>query len=123
MAGKPKTLAEKLLLKQGQKAHLLHAPADQVILFASVDTAERPTGSSAVVVWCASKKELAARLPKAGKAVAEGARLWICYPKAGQLGTDLNRDLLHGLAAEAGWDAVRQIALDEVWSALAFKRL
>ena len=49
--------------------------------------------------------------------------MWICYPKAGQLGTELNRDLLHGLAAEQGWDAVRQIALDEVWSALAFKRL
>ena len=121
-SGAAKSLAERLLLKPGQQAHLLHAPADQVKLFAAVATAERPSGASAVVVWAASQKELAARLPKAGKACGEGARLWVCYPKAGQLGTDLSRDVLHDLLPAHGWDAIRQIALDEVWSALASKR-
>lgn len=122
-AGAPKPLGERLLLKSGQRVHLLHAPADQVKLFAGVEAAERPSGASAVVVWATSQKALAARLPKASKACSDGARLWICYPKAGQLGTDLNRDVLHGLLPKHGWDAIRQIALDEVWSALAFKRM
>jgi hypothetical protein len=33
-------------------------------------------------------------LPKASARVAEGGALWVAYPKAGQLGTDLNRDSL-----------------------------
>jgi hypothetical protein len=89
--------------------------------WADVDTAERPQGASAVVVFAANRKELDARLPKASKAAAASGRLWICYPKAGQLGTDLNRDVLHELLPEHGWDAFRQIAVDEVWSALGFK--
>lgn len=46
---------------------------------------------------------------------------WIAYPKAGQLGTDLNRDTLARAAAGLGIRPVRQIAIDEVWSALRFR--
>lgn len=55
----------------------------------------------------------------------EGARrdtlAWIAYPKAGQLGTDLNRDTLSETLADRGVRPVRQIAIDEVWSALRFR--
>lgn len=43
------------------------------------------------------------------------------YPKAGQLGTDLNRDILGGALAGEGVQPVRQVAIDEVWSALRFR--
>ncbi len=46
---------------------------------------------------------------------------WIAYPKAGKLGTDLNRDILAGLAQERGIRPVRQIAINETWSALRFR--
>ena len=36
---------------------------------------------------------------------------------AGKLGTDLNRDILAASLAAAGIQPVRQIAIDEVWSA------
>jgi hypothetical protein len=46
---------------------------------------------------------------------------WVAYPKAGQLGTDLNRDSLARLMIERGVQPVRQVAINEVWSALRFR--
>src|SRR5580700_2276887 len=43
------------------------------------------------------------------------------YPKAGQLGTDLNRDRLAAALEGQGIRPVRQVALDDVWSALRFR--
>jgi hypothetical protein len=49
------------------------------------------------------------------------ALVWVAYPKAGKLGTDLNRDRLWQLVQDEGIRPVRQIAIDEVWSALRFR--
>jgi hypothetical protein len=46
---------------------------------------------------------------------------WVAYPKAGQLGTDLNRDKLAALLKADGVRPVRQIAIDDVWSALRLR--
>ncbi|GFJ88613.1 hypothetical protein [Phytohabitans rumicis] len=46
---------------------------------------------------------------------------WIAYPKAGQLGTDLNRDRLAATLAGRGVRPVRQVSIDPVWSALRFR--
>ncbi len=46
---------------------------------------------------------------------------WIAYPKAGQLGTDLNRDLLWKATEGRGVRPVRQVSIDAVWSALRFR--
>jgi len=46
---------------------------------------------------------------------------WAAYPKAGQLGTDLNRDILAKELQKRGAQPVRQVAIDEVWSALRFR--
>jgi hypothetical protein len=48
---------------------------------------------------------------------------WLAYPKAGQLGTDLNRDRLAAAVRERGVQPVRQISIDEVWSALRLRPL
>jgi hypothetical protein len=53
--------------------------------------------------------------------VATNSALWVCYPKANSLGTDLNRDVLRVWLGEKGLTAVAQIAIDDVWSGLRFK--
>ena len=45
----------------------------------------------------------------------------MAYPKARQLGTDLNRDILWKLMKEKGIEANRQISIDDVWSAMRFR--
>ena len=55
-------------------------------------------------------------------AAARADRLaWIGYPKGGQLGTDLNRDRLVAVLADQGVQPVRQVSIDDTWSALRFR--
>jgi hypothetical protein len=62
--------------------------------------------------------ELSAKLQiKPGSKVAV-----LAAPVGGpELGTDLNRDVLARSLTAAGVQPVRQIAIDEVWSALRFR--
>ena len=53
--------------------------------------------------------------------VSAVALTWIAYPKAGQLGTDLNRDSVAEILSAEGVRPVRQIAVDDVWSALRLR--
>jgi phage-related baseplate assembly protein len=46
---------------------------------------------------------------------------WIAYPKARQLGTGLNRDSLAATLAARGVQPVRQVSIDDTWSALRFR--
>ncbi|WP_166244149.1 DUF3052 domain-containing protein [Paenibacillus turpanensis] len=69
-----------------------------------------------------------AALREAGKAaagaVADDGLLWLCYPKKTSKlykGSDCSRDTVAGLLAEEGFEPVRQIAIDEDWSALRFR--
>ncbi len=55
-------------------------------------------------------------------AAARADRLaWISYPKGGRLGTDLNRDRLAAALAANGVQPVRQVSIDDTWSALRFR--
>jgi len=66
-----------------------------------------------------------AELSTAAAGIVESAKAdrltWVAYPKAGQLGTDLNRDSLAALLDKEGIRPVTQVAIDEIWSALRFR--
>jgi hypothetical protein len=48
--------------------------------------------------------------------------LWVAYPKGGaKIKTDVNRDRLWDALTGTGWRPVRQVALDDVWSAMRFR--
>jgi hypothetical protein len=114
-------LARKLQMRPGQSLALVNAPAD----FERGDLADRPDAPEAeadlVIVFVSHGDELAGRTGTLASAAARGALTWIAYPKAGKLGTDLNRDRVRERVAEHGLDTVRQVALDDVWSALRLK--
>ena len=46
---------------------------------------------------------------------------WVAFPKAGQLDTDLNRDRVAEALIAAGIRPVRNVSIDDVWSALRFR--
>lgn len=69
-----------------------------------------------------AKAELDTLAAPAIEAALRDKLAWIAYPrKAGRLGTDLNRDILAKSLAGRGVQPVRQIAINEVWSALRFR--
>ncbi|HEX3082462.1 MAG TPA: DUF3052 family protein [Candidatus Saccharimonadia bacterium] len=112
-------LDKKLQLKPGQTVAQVNSPV-QLPLDAMPAA---PEAADAVIVFTANGAELQQSLSALKTAVGEGKLTWVAYPKAGQLGTDINRDIIRDIANQNGLDPVRQIALDEVWSALRLKAL
>jgi hypothetical protein len=59
-------------------------------------------------------------------AASEGdAVLWFAYPKgtSKRYSCEFNRDSGWGVIRKAGFESVRQVAIDEDWSALRFRRV
>ena len=111
-------LAAKLNLKPGMKLRVVGKPAD--VSLAGVSA----TGSAkaeAVIAFVKTVAEVESRAGPAVEAAGEDRIAWIAYPKAGKLDTDLNRDILWRHMLKKGVQGVRQIALDEVWSAMRFR--
>jgi len=121
MSPRAKSVAEKLLAK-GAKIALVGAPADQRDLFDTSDIAKEAKKAGLVLFYAASRAALEKQLAGAVKALSNGARLWVAYPKAGKLDTDLSRDTLWPLLEKKGFEGVRLVALDETWSAMMFRR-
>jgi hypothetical protein len=114
-----KPLLARLLLKPGVTLAIVNAPKGQ----AAPTGAELVTRgrAEAVLLYARDEAELAASLDKARTRLADDGRLWIAYPKAGQLDTDLNRDRLAALVGKARLEPCRQVAVDATWSALWVK--
>jgi len=114
-------LAAKLQLRPDQSVALVDTPTG----FEPDDLVDHPDapGASAdlVLVFVTDGDALTAQTEALSAAAARGALTWIAYPKAGQLGTDLSRDRVRERVTEHGLDTVRQVALDDVWSALRLK--
>jgi hypothetical protein len=115
------TLRTKLQLKPGQGVEGVHLPdslAPALLAPNAADTGEQEAALVVFVLDCASLEDNRARI--VGAAVNDRLT-WVAYPKSGQLGTDLKRDSLAALPTANGIQPVRQIAVDEVWSALRFR--
>jgi hypothetical protein len=80
-------------------------------------------GADALLLFVTSLKEVAELTPGALQRVGQAGLLWVAYPKGGSgVKTDVNRDRLAAAVVEAtGWRAVRQVAIDAVWSGLRFR--
>jgi hypothetical protein len=113
------TLGKKLQLRPGQAVRLLHAPEGLRLDLpvAGDDDVEPP----ATLVFVRTVAEAGTLAGPAVEAAAGDELAWVAYPKAGKLGTDLNRDSLAELMTARGVRPVRQVAIDDTWSALRFR--
>ncbi|MBX3223002.1 MAG: DUF3052 family protein [Labilithrix sp.] len=115
-------LAKKLLVRPGSRVAVIGAPPTiDLVLPPDAKPSERGP-ADIILVYARDRAALGGALAKATKRVAESGVLWVAYPKAGQLGTDLNRDILARALQAEGLEPVTQIAVDDVWSALRVKR-
>jgi hypothetical protein len=114
------TLGTKLQLKPGQRVEGVQMP-DSVMALLTPDGADTGEHEAALLVFVVDRAALEDNRERIVGAVIKDRLIWVAYPKSGQLGTDLNRDSLVALLVAAGIQPVRQIAVDEVWSALRFR--
>jgi hypothetical protein len=110
-------LSKKLQIPAGTPVLLVNSPEG---FHLEARISKRDVGA-AVLVFAANSKQLAASGKPAIDAAKEDRLSWIAYPKAGQLGTDLNRDKLFQLMELHGIEGVRLVSIDEIWSAMRFR--
>jgi len=110
-------LSKKLQIPAGTPVYLVNSPPG----FDFGVQMSKKDASAAVLVFAANSKQLMADGKPAIDAAKEDRLSWIAYPKAGQLGTDLNRDKLFQLMKPNGIEGVRLVSIDGVWSAMRFR--
>lgn len=116
------SILNKLQIKAGQEVAVLRPPPGVDLGVASADLQSDPSRADATVLFVTTSADLSTAEADAVVAAAQrDAMAWVAYPKAGQLGTDLNRDALAAMLSKRSVRAVRQVAIDEVWSALRFR--
>lgn len=113
-------VARKLQIKPGGSVAVVDMPPGVKVDLGGSPVAP-PAEADAVLAFVVQSAQLAGSARVAIEAAQQDRLAWIAYPKAGGLGTDLNRDRLAVAVAEHGVMPVRQIAIDDVWSALRFR--
>ncbi|HEY0443491.1 MAG TPA: hypothetical protein VGC90_04635 [Candidatus Limnocylindrales bacterium] len=118
-----KSVAEKLGIKPGtmlwtsdpSRIHLVDPLPD------GVRAVDDLTQASTAIVFAPDERSIRGVLSSHDAALGRVAALWVLYPKASR--ADINRDSLWPILAEHGFRPITQIAVDEVWSALRFRKL
>jgi len=112
----------KLQIRAGQRVATLAGSGDVPrVATADANPPAEAADADAVIAFARNKAELAVVAAPAIEAARQDRLAWVAYPKAGKLGTDLNRDILAALLTAEGVQPVRQVAIDETWSALRFR--
>ncbi len=124
------SLWDKLNLKDDREVVVVNAPKSFAAALESIPRGRLHLGISAIeeisfaLVFVKKKTELD-KVSAAVVARATGdAVLWFAYPKgtSKRIACDINRDTGWDVLRASGFDTVRQVAIDEDWSALRFRR-
>ncbi len=123
------SLFEKLQLKDEKNLLIQGLPSAIEKQFAKLTYAKNVTPLlktkkvDFVLLFALSQCQLNNVLKEVFPALHEDSKLWVAYPKTtSKIVSDLNRDCSWELLTGNGYESVRQVALDHVWSAIRFKK-
>jgi predicted CoA-binding protein len=122
-----KSVAQKLMIKEGHKVLIVHQPKGYKALLGELPKKatilKEATGPVDLVqVFVDSRKEMEELLPGLKPLVSPKGILWFTYHKGtSKHKTDINRDSIAAYAATIGMQAVAMISVDDDWSALRLK--
>ena len=121
-------LFTKLNLKAQTTIHVLDAPASfepELALLTGVNVVRKVTGAVRFgLAFVATRAAVEAAASALLRAAQGDAVLWFAYPKgtSKKYACEFNRDNGWAPLVAAGYETVRQVAIDEDWSALRFRR-
>lgn len=123
------TLIEKLQYKEEKNLLIQGLPSSIEKQFNKVTFAKNVTPLlksrriDFALVFAINENQLNGILEDVLPALHEDSKLWIAYPKAAsKIASNLNRDCSWGKVVNAGYEEVKQVVLDSVWSALRFQK-
>ena len=121
-------LFKKLNLAETRLIHVLDAPESfepELRALEDVDVNRQAQGRIVfALAFVKTKQEVELATYKLVRAAEGDAQLWMVYPKASskKYKCEFNRDTGWRTLGEAGYEPVRQVAVDEDWSALRFRK-
>ena len=122
----------KLNLKGDGAVHVIDAPSSFEPELAEVGetnaverTLEGVTNAGFAMAFATKQHEVDAFAEQLARATEGDAVVWIAYPKASskRYTCEFHRDSGWASMGAAGFEPVRQVAIDEDWSALRFRRV
>ena len=125
-------LLRKLQFKDQPRIYVRLAPPefratlDELRLVTTVRTARGCSAEDSFALYFVdSRAAIEESAPHAARKVSGDGVLWFAYPKKSskRYETDISRDLGWQALGGLGFEAVRQVAIDDDWSALRFRRV
>lgn len=123
------SLPEKLLLQDEKNLLIQGLPSSIEKQFVKLTFAKNLTPLlksrkiDFALVFAVNQRQLVDILKDVIPSLKEDAKFWIAYPKlTSKIASDLSRDKNWDFVSDYGFEAVRMIALDNVWSAGYFKK-
>ena len=111
------SLGNKLNLKAGMKLKVFGKPRGLDL----GDVVTTRGSADGVFVFVKTLDDVEALCGPAIEASLADRLAWVAYPKARQLGTDLDRQIVRKRLAQHRIRGVRQVAINAVWSAMRFR--
>lgn len=121
-------LFKKMNLGAVKTIHVLNAPESFEVQLATLDdvnVSREPSGRVLfALAFVRTLNEVAAAAEQLTHALDGDAMLWMAYPKASskKYNCEFNRDTGWAALGQLGYEPVRQIAIDDDWSALRFRK-
>lgn len=118
-----RTVAQKMGIKPGSRAHLIDTPAAAVAamqLPALVEAPELDSEFDYLHLFTTSRASLEEAFPTLKRHVKATGMLWVSWPKARKLGTDLSLPIVIKLGYSNGLVESTCLSVDDTWSALKF---
>ncbi len=119
----PRPLAARLGLDPATAVRLVDLPSGVARELAHLPAKAGAGPAAAIVCAVVDANAIARHAHALAASYAAGGRLWLLYPKrSGAIRTDISRD--HGWQPllALGFVPVQQVAVDDDWSALRFRR-
>lgn len=116
-----KSLAEKMQVKPGDKVLVLNPPEGWTWRFGPADDQAEPGRLyDHILSFVRQEGEIRAGLPAWKASIGAGGKLWVAWPKAKKLGSDLKLDAVVKAVYPQGLVESVNLAVDETWTALKF---
>ncbi len=118
-----RTVAEKMGVKEDSKAYFASAPQDAIDAMALPSLQNKKSLSGMfdyMHLFVVREADLEKRFPKLKAHLADTGMLWVSWPKAKQLGTDLNIKNVIKIGYDFGLVESTALSVNDIWSALKF---
>lgn len=123
---------KKMNYKEQKVIHAINSPAsfekdlNEMVAFAAIKKQLKATDKAEFIIcFCTKLKEVETAATLAQKTLQDDGMIWIAYPKgtSKKYKCEFNRDNGWDSLGKAGFEPVRQIAINDDWSALRFRRV